>query len=579
MNWDLLWIHHRAEDDDPRKRKWMAWSLIAVFVFGPTVFLITLVLLPPPENIRALMWAIDITAFAFAGLWILLRDRMNRFILDIACLVAIALISIGVYYFNDRASPYALFYFWPLIQAAYFLTYLEIIFQMILVDTVYGIILSELPGSGSPALRWGMMASTLALTCGLVLLLKEALTRQSQEIETARKSAEESTRMKSAFLANMSHEIRTPLNGVLGMAEMLMGTKLTHDQREQVDVIHSSGQGLLNILNDILDLSKIEAGKIELQHASFDLIETVRNACILFGDQARRNNVPLVTNVSDHVRRPVIGDANRLRQVLVNLIGNSVKFTDKGSITVQCICRRVSGGYAEINIAVTDSGIGIRKEDQAKLFDTFTQADNASNRSHGGTGLGLAISKELIQLMGGTIELDSVEAQGTIVTINLTLPIASDHTDTSAEAALLEELKAADEQLRILENKKILIVDDNEVNLRVSELFVRSIGAVPFGVSNGQAAIDAVSNEHFDAILMDCQMPDLDGYETTRRLRVQELENGTRRTPIIALTASALQTDIDRCAEAGMDAHLAKPINQDGLRAALAQQLVDQTAV
>jgi signal transduction histidine kinase/DNA-binding response OmpR family regulator len=520
--------------------------------------------------------------------------------------------------------------------------------------------------------------------------------------QDATRRAQDASRSKSEFLAKMSHEIRTPLNGVLGMADLLQhSASLDERQRRYAVVIHQSGTALMQLINDLLDFSKIEAGKLELAKVRFCIRDMVEDSLEIFAERAQSKNLELISDISDDLDTTVFADSLRLRQVILNLVGNAVKFTDRGDITVRVHCE--PGIESSVfHFAVADTGIGIAAADQQDIFDAFVQADASPSRRYGGTGLGLAISRQLVTHMGGTLTVSSTEGVGS--TFTMSVPLAVDRTaarpksnsklvatraliiEKSATArrmlrqhlrswgAQTTELESAVSALEKLRNAfsgefdiifldaclpdkdafvlvpairaipefaetpilimhtgsngpppeaqdlkgtigwqskpirgfqlratmeqllglgadnvklaavtqgnppilnqlgalRVLVVEDNSVNREVALATLLSLGVEAHTANNGQEALSLLARESFDAVLMDCQMPDLDGYETTKRFREWEAENARNRTPVIALTANALQGDEERCLAAGMDQYVGKPFTREELREALA---------
>jgi PAS domain S-box-containing protein len=366
----------------------------------------------------------------------------------------------------------------------------------------------------------------------------------------AKEEAEAATLAKSAFLATMSHEIRTPLNGVLGMAQAMAAGDLDAQQLQRLDVIRQSGESLLAILNDVLDLSKIEAGKLALEQAEFDLEETAQGALSAFAATAQAKGLALTLNVQPTARGVYIGDSVRVRQILYNLISNGLKFTGKGGVEVT-----LSRRGRRLRLRVADTGIGIATEKLTDLFQKFEQADASTTRRYGGTGLGLAICRDLAELMGGEIRAESAPGEGATFTVDLPLERIADAPDRTSRAAG-EQAPGVDEGATI----RLLAAEDNGMNQLVLRTLLAQVGIEPTIVGNGREAVEAWASEPWDMILMDVQMPEMDGPTATGIIRARERAAKLARTPIVALTANAMAHQVAEYAEAGMDGFVAKPI-------------------
>jgi signal transduction histidine kinase len=373
------------------------------------------------------------------------------------------------------------------------------------------------------------------------------------DLIAARDAAEAANQAKSVFLATMSHEIRTPLNGVLGMAQAMSLGELSPEQRSRLDVIRASGESLLAILNDVLDLSKIEAGKVELEAVEFDLSNLIRAAHEPFCAIAEEKKLAFTAEVAEDARGRYLGDPTRLRQVLSNLVSNALKFTERGGVSV--LARREG---AELVVAVRDTGIGIPKDRVASLFGSFVQADASTTRRFGGTGLGLAISRELVRLMGGDIEVESSSGLGTLFTVRVPLTWAG--PESAEEEAVTAPLATLDAP-----PLRILAAEDNPTNQLVLSTLLAQFGWSLTVVDNGRLAVEAWERETFDLVLMDLQMPEMDGREALGLIREGESRLGRPRTPVIALTANALSHQVAEYRAAGFDEVAAKPIELEAL--------------
>jgi signal transduction histidine kinase/CheY-like chemotaxis protein len=412
-------------------------------------------------------------------------------------------------------------------------------------------------------------------------VMSQRIAEREDGLRLAIARAEAASHAKSDFVATMSHEIRTPMNGVIGTTELLLDTPLTPQQREYADTIRSSGETLLAVINEILDFSKIEAGRLELERAEVALVPLVESVKALLAPQARAKRIDLISTVDPSVPPVVIGDALRLRQILTNLVGNAVKFTESGSVTILVTGEQSAGEAAHVTFTVRDTGIGIGVDAQRRLFEPFRQADMSTTRRFGGTGLGLAISKQLVTLMKGQIGVQSAAGAGS--SFFFTIPFKPAGQSQLSEAlgdavhapgrAVEPVTPAADVVTR---TERVLVVEDNQVNQRLAVKQLQRLGFTADTVSNGREAVDAQAREPYALIFMDVQMPVMDGFEASAAIRRAEIRT-RRRVPIVAMTANALKEDREACLAAGMDDYLSKPVSLGALRTILARWLPEVT--
>lgn len=427
-------------------------------------------------------------------------------------------------------------------------------------------------------ISWATVISLLKII-PLALSLKSA-GELEWEIEERKKAetalgeakvrAEEAVITKDYFMANMSHEIRTPINAIFGFTSLLGMTKLNEEQQEYIQAIKSSSDNLLTIINDILDFSKIEAGMLKIEQVPFQLHELLGSLRVMFQQRTKDKGINWEIKIGDAVPNALLGDPTRITQILNNLITNAIKFTDKGSITVHVSLVEQAGDHSVIEFKVEDTGIGIDKEKLGPIFERFTQAEASTSRKFGGTGLGLSIVKSLVDMQGGSIKADSILHQGSTFIVQLPFVLNTHEEPVAKKSFIIDALSS-----NILQGIKVLLVEDNELNQRLMQKVLGSFGINYTVVDDGLKAVNFLKEEQVDIILMDIQIPELDGYAATRYIR-QEL---MLKTPIMAMTAHVLAGERERCFREGMNDYISKPFKMDELHEKLCRLLINSRSI